>query len=268
MIASEVMTPEVFVVSPSDSVAHVKNLFIKKGINSVFVVDGSEPVGYISGAELSEAFFRAREPIDSILAGGIMRPQLVTVKPDEPVQSVAKSLLRNESKAALVFDREVYGIITKTDLLDYFVSNYRGSATVRDLMTASVKTITSQHSIFHAIRVMEEEGVGRLVVAEPEVVGIVSQRDVALSTYKDRPSKLEYKRESRGKVKRDVRYVPLTVGDVMQTEVFTIPANSDAVSAAKLMQERKVGSAVVVEDRKPIGIISKTDFVRHIAETS
>ena len=59
--------------------------------------------------------------------------------------------------------------------------------------------------------------------------------------------------------------VPLTIGDVMKTNVVTIPPTSDAATAARLMLRKRIGSVVVAEEDKLKGIITKTDIVGHVA---
>ncbi len=54
------------------------------------------------------------------------------------------------------------------------------------------------------------------------------------------------------------------IGKIMR-KVLTIGPNESLRCAAQIMEEKNVGSVVVVEDRLPRGIITERDFVRLMA---
>jgi citrate synthase len=55
------------------------------------------------------------------------------------------------------------------------------------------------------------------------------------------------------------------VADVMSSPVVTTPPSAAASSAAGLMQDRSVGSVVVVDGDRPVGIVTERDIVRMAA---
>jgi len=63
--------------------------------------------------------------------------------------------------------------------------------------------------------------------------------------------------------------VSLTARDVMQTPVVTVSPTAQLGEAARLIDERDIGSVVVVEDERPVGIVTDADVVhRFVAESS
>lgn len=63
--------------------------------------------------------------------------------------------------------------------------------------------------------------------------------------------------------------VELTASDVMQTPVVTVRPGVDLAEVARLLDEREVGSVVVVEDERPVGIVTDADVVHQfVAESS
>lgn len=54
--------------------------------------------------------------------------------------------------------------------------------------------------------------------------------------------------------------------DLITRPPLTISLNSTIVEAAKLMRKENVGSLLVVENEKPIGIITERDIVQAIAD--
>ena len=55
--------------------------------------------------------------------------------------------------------------------------------------------------------------------------------------------------------------VELTATDVMQTPVVTVRPGVELVEAARLLDEREVGSVVVVEDERPVAVVTDADVV-------
>jgi len=52
------------------------------------------------------------------------------------------------------------------------------------------------------------------------------------------------------------------VREIMVTEVVTITPDRNIAEAAKLMEEKGIGSVIVVENNKVVGIITERDFLR------
>ena len=59
----------------------------------------------------------------------------------------------------------------------------------------------------------------------------------------------------------------MQVRDIMNTDVVTATAGTPIGQVAKLMAERDVGAVVIVEDGKPVGIVTDRDLVvKHLAK--
>lgn len=56
------------------------------------------------------------------------------------------------------------------------------------------------------------------------------------------------------------------VKDIMTASVRTIPTNASVADAAKAMAKWKIGSLVIVEGRKPVGIITEGDVSKCVAK--
>ena len=54
----------------------------------------------------------------------------------------------------------------------------------------------------------------------------------------------------------------LVAADIMTKNVVTNGPNDDLTRIAGEMQRHKIGSVVIVENRKPVGILTERDFVR------
>lgn len=55
------------------------------------------------------------------------------------------------------------------------------------------------------------------------------------------------------------------VRDIMEKNVITIPLDKTALDAAKLLKEKEISFLVIVQDDKPLGLVTERDIVRRIA---
>jgi len=56
------------------------------------------------------------------------------------------------------------------------------------------------------------------------------------------------------------------VRDIMSPGSVTLPSSSPTLEAVKLMRDKNIGSVLVVDEGKLVGIITERDIVRLIAE--
>jgi len=127
---------------------------------------------------------------------------------------------------------------------------------VKNFMTREIITVDAGEKAGSALQLMREQGLRRMPVvnAGGEIVGMITDRRLlqALAV----PVR-------RGEFRRSVETPPsLTVGALMALEVFSTAPDTLIEEAAALMAFQRVGSLVVMEDGKPIGIITETDMFR------
>jgi len=58
--------------------------------------------------------------------------------------------------------------------------------------------------------------------------------------------------------------LPLKVGDAMVREVITVDENSTVKEAVDIMNEYQIGSLIVLEKGKAVGIVTERDFLRRV----
>jgi CBS domain-containing protein len=267
MNAKELISGEVYMVGPNDSVAHVRNMFMKHKTTRLLVYD-EKPIGVITQKDLSDAFFSERTNTDAMHVSDVMTRKVLSVDAEEPVARVVRTMVLGRVSGLAVQEKgEVIGEVTKRDLVRYFADNHKGEAQVRELMSKDVKTITESHSVLNAVKIMKKHGVGRLVVMnDKKIAGIISDGDVSMFQGKAKPTMVTFIRKTiTGLSKRSARSYPSTVGELMRDGAITIKEDADAATAARLMLDKKVGSLVVVDNDDIKGIVSKTDIIKHLA---
>lgn len=113
-------------------------------------------------------------------------------------------------------------------------------------MTKSPRTIGPQMSMAHAHTIMREHGVRYLPVTQAgHLVGMVTARDLAV-------------------VDALSEFVPkvLPVDETMSEDVYVVSPDAPLSEVTAEMAERKLGSAVVVDGQKVIGVFTVTDACR------
>ena len=128
---------------------------------------------------------------------------------------------------------------------------------IKDIMSYNVVTIPSDTSIADAKRIMEARKISRLpVVDKNKLVGLVTSRDIDSAS----PGKAT----SLSIWELNYLLAKTTVQEIMEKDVFTADPDTDAEQVLAAAQKRKVGSAVVLKDKKVVGIVTTTDFFNNI----
>lgn len=109
-----------------------------------------------------------------------------------------------------------------------------------------VWSVRPDASVYTAIEVMADKGVGALVVLDDvQLVGIISERDYARKVI------------LKGKASKETR-----VADVMTERVITAPETVSVDEAMSLMTDRRIRHLPVVEHNRVVGMISMGDLVK------
>jgi acetoin utilization protein AcuB len=122
--------------------------------------------------------------------------------------------------------------------------------TIRQHMTASPHTISPRQPLTIARRTMLDQHIRHLPVLDGgRVVGLLSERDLLLVE------------SLPGVNPTDVR-----VEEAMVQSVFTATPDEPVAEVVQTMVQRKLGSAVVVEGERVVGVFTTTDALRALAE--
>jgi acetoin utilization protein AcuB len=122
--------------------------------------------------------------------------------------------------------------------------------TVRQYMTPSPHTIGPTRSLALARRTMLEHRVRHLPVLDGgHIVGVVSERDLLF--VESLPG---------------VNPTEVQVAEAMVQEVFTVDPDMPIGEVVETMIERKMGSAVVCEEERVVGVFTTIDALRALHE--
>ena len=117
---------------------------------------------------------------------------------------------------------------------------------VREVMSPSVISVESSATVRDAAQVMIEREIGSVIVTEAgRPVGIMTERDVL-----------------RRVVVKGLDPTKTKVGEVMSSPLVTIKADAYITDAGRLMSEKNIRRLLVVEDDRPVGVVTEKDLLR------
>lgn len=115
---------------------------------------------------------------------------------------------------------------------------------VKDLMTSSVVSLNSNDSTKKAAELMKEHNIGSVPVCQDgKVIGIITDRDIALRTVGD------------GKDAKTV-----TVRDIMSSNPVLGTPDMSIDEASRIMSDRQIRRLPVVDNNNLVGILALGDI--------
>ncbi len=272
------MSTPVIAASPTDNLAHIRNLMLRHDISTVVIVnEKEEPLGVVSRKELLKIAIAKNwfsRPIDRILASEVMvKPYII--KPTISIKKAADIMLKKDTWSLIVVENnKLVGIITRTDLTRAYAEKYYGKAKVKDYMEENVPTVAPTHTAYYVAELLYRTNLRRVVVVdEGKPVGIITESDLAFAEGLISRGKSESFRKKPGKSPRGkyamVRYylVPLA-SDIMTPNPITIESEADLAEAADAMIVNGISSLPVVDFGKFLGIVSKANILKAMTEVS
>lgn len=195
---------------------------------------------------------------------------VISIPPTKSIKDTAKVMMEHEFRRLPITDPgsgKILGIVTVMDILDFlgggskyniidkkYDDNFLAAINepIREIMSRDIVTLSNKASIGQTIKTMLANQIGAIpiVTAEDELVGIVTERDIALSL--------------AGVVTNEV------VQDYMSTKVFTTTPGTPVESACKIMVRNRLrripiegGEADISKaNKKLLGIVTSTDIIR------
>lgn len=280
MQASDVMTSPVFIVAPTENVAHARNLMLKHKISRLPVMEGDKLRGIITKKDIGlrlrqcEPIWR-RRPIDAIPVSLIMTTDPISVSPDTGIREIAAIMVDQAiSGVPIVENGAVSGIVTKSDLMKSSLIGHL-DAKVSDLMEDAIM-ISRYHSLDHIIDLISER-YDKLVVVNNDgtLAGVITETNLAFFQYgktdknglPEKDVTMLRKEETAGrKYYRHVTDVSAIAEDLMTKPVMTITSDAPINEVVQIMRDQHVNSVVVVDGNEIKGIVKRDDIIREVAK--
>ncbi len=117
---------------------------------------------------------------------------------------------------------------------------------VKDVMTGGVTAVRPEASLVEVAQLMREHDIGDVLVARDEtVVGVVTDRDIAIRAVADGADPYA-----------------VSAGSVCTRDPVAVTPQEPVTQAVGLMRRHAVRRLPVIEDGRPVGMVSLGDLAR------
>lgn len=261
----------------SNNILDARNVMMKYNISRVIITDNKILVGMVTEKDIIRFVysFNSSRPAHDIRLGQVIGNKVpITVEDSMSLISCAKLMLNKGISSLIVTHKNSMdiGIITKTDIVDYYSKFYKRLNKVRDYMTISVFSISPDELVIEAIRLLLENKVARIVVIKNDkAIGIITGRDLLPLTNLVNSGFEKY--DKKNQFSSNMAMISLKgilfVGDIMRSSLITILSTEDLAVAGKIMIRNRIsGLPVVDKNDKLKGIVTKTDIIRAFSKIS
>jgi CBS domain-containing protein len=279
MLARDVMTAPVFFVSPRDTIAYARNLMVKHKISRLLVMEEGRLTGMLTKKDIAYRLLQGepewrRRPVDQIPVEVFASGKPTVVSLDTGIKKIAEIFVsKNVSCVPVVENRNVVGIVTKTDLMKSGLVRAL-SGTAGDVME-DVATVSRYHSLDHVITVMSERN-DKVVVMNNEgtIAGIITETNLAffdnvqkIAGVAGKDVTIKRRERAEGTHSHTLRTAASVIAeDIMTSPVITIPSETPILKALELMSKNHINSLVVMDKGAISGIIKRDDIIKEVAK--
>jgi CBS domain-containing protein len=265
-------------ISHNATLLEARNILLRHKVGRLPVVANKKPVGIVTEKDLVRAIYKQKKPIEKVLVKDFMSKNLITVKRTDSVYDCAQLMHKNKISSILVLDnKELAGIVTKTDLVSVFLTSSTEPVPISKVMTSKVITVMPADSLLLVESLLVKHRISRIVVERNrKPVGIITNRDFLpakmprwIMQFADPKEVEEYRLDPKPDEFRmnQLSYIlSFRAEDIMTPNPITVDIDEDVSVAALLMIRNAISGLPVVRKSLLAGIITKSDIVRAIAE--
>ena len=174
--------------------------------------------------------------------------KIVRLSPNDSVGEAARIMAEKRISSIVVTDKDGHpaGIVTERNMLHAMQSGCPPETTLQNVMSSPVITVPESMTCLDAYQLCLRDGIRHLVIIDDDkrLSGVVSETDFRLHI---NLAALAGRRQ---------------VASVMSRSVFSLPREASLRDALNLMQSHRDTCVVVVEDERPVGIVTERDVVR------
>ncbi|RBQ22266.1 Inosine-5'-monophosphate dehydrogenase [Candidatus Methanobinarius endosymbioticus] len=269
MQIKNLMSEELVTIDKDQNVCDALRLMKKHKISRIPVINTNENhekelVGIISekdiATKLGSSKYGNLAPSHFHIST-VMVKEVITAEKSMDIAEAAQLILeKNIGALTVISEGDLVGIITKSDFIDICKGKAYEKILAEEIMSSEIISVSSQDRLVHAIRVIKDSNIGRLLINENnELVGILTSKDIArafTSFRKHVPDK-----HQRTQVKN------IFVEDVMSFNVKKLSSNSTVSDVANDMLETGYnGYPLINDDDQVVGIVTQSDLLGLIVD--
>lgn len=277
-------------LEPKKSLHDARKSLVTYNISRIIVARENKPLGMVTEKDIARYLYTQvpERRLKEVALEEVMSKNPVTVNEKAGLNLCAKLMIENKISSLVVTDDKgvLRGIITKSDLVEGYGKYYTQRETVKEYMNKKVLTVRPDEPLHMVLLLMTRGNVSRIVVTrDKKPIGMVTGRDLLpVSTLFGPPSfgdethdgdRAAIEMAATSPQRKEQMFIPSGIRtyflarDVMKFDPITISQDCDLADAAQIMAMNRIsGLPVVDSDGNLVGIITKTDIVKAIADGS
>lgn len=185
-----------------------------------------------------------------------------TVTLHDSLEKAAKLMIKSEIRQLPVYSGEkLLGFVTDDEVIHGTVMERWGNTRVEEIMTKKPFVIEEDESVGAILSLFREEGISHVpIVKDGKIVGIISIFDIISNIFQPRQS------QKRGElVGEKVPVLNMPAKGIMKRAITVLP-ETKLPEAENQMHKFNISSLVVVSKGRPVGILTKRDFLEPLAQ--
>jgi CBS domain-containing protein len=249
-LVKEIMSPNVFSISPEESMDKAARIMGEKHIGSLIVEKYDTPVGIVTERDLlSKIFAKGKDPRDEQVEK-VMSYPLITIGSTAKIKEAAQMMIKKKGRLAIFDSGKMVGILTASDLIRSLPEIPETQAIVDDFMTKEIVTTGADTPVKNIARTMGEERIGSVLITRGGKLGIFTERDL-LTTFLSKEDAF--------------KTLETSVGKQSSSPLITVPSGTSVHKAATTMALKHIKRLPVAGKDKLVGIITARDLVEAYA---
>jgi len=191
----------------------------------------------------------------------IMTQQLATLRSDARISDAVDIIVKKKIGGLPVVDKEdlLMGIVTERDVMRVLEAQ-RSPLRAEDVMSTTLRVTGPDSPIASVTKDMTKYRLRRLPVVSDDVLyGIITATDIMRYL----GSREVFSRLTTGNV---AEVTNLPVRTLIAGELFTTTPEKSINEVAREMLEKNIGALPVIEDSRPIGLVTEFDLVKAFAK--
>ncbi len=258
-IVEDVFSKGFLEVQENDTLSSCLSHFKEEGppVLAVFDNEGSYK-GVISRKSIKRSSFDA----SGTKVKTLTRPAPAVALQDS-LSKVAKLMIESEIRQLPVYsDEKLLGFVTDEDVIHGAVMEQWGNTHVEEIMTKKPFIIEEDESLGAVLSLLRSEGISHIpIVKDGKLVGIVSIFDIIKNIFQPR-----HVQRFGERVGEKVSVLSIPAKGIMVKPVVTVLPETKLRDAEEQMHKFDISSLVIVSRGRPVGIVTKRDFLEPLAQ--
>ncbi len=173
----------------------------------------------------------------------------ISIEQNKTISEAIEVMYHNGEGAVIVLDQDkIVGILTERDILELLEKDTDMDQPVINVAAKKVITIHINRSIEYALHILIDNNIRRLVIIDEKesFMGIITQ-EILIS-----------------RLEKDLYHSHLKVSEVLSTSnkgIITLALKSSLKEATTLMYKQNIGSVLITDGTKIVGIITEHDLL-------